>query len=69
MVEMMVKVVEMMVENIVPLIFLLLTSYFSLSFNFSPYSLLFFFFCFFIHKNDIKIWRSFRIFGESMEQM
>ena len=38
MVEMMVEVVEMMVEDIFPLIFLLLTSYFSLSFDFSPSS-------------------------------
>ena len=41
-----------------PLIFLLFTSYFSLSFDFSPlYFLLLFLLKF--HKNVIRIWRSF----------
>ena len=40
MVDMMVEVVEMMVEDIFPLIFLLLSSYFSLSFDFFPSSFL-----------------------------
>ena len=43
-----------------PLILLLVTSYFSLSFDFS----LLFFLTF--QKTGIKIWRSFRIFEESM---
>ena len=60
MVEMMVKVVEMMVEeDISQLIFLLFTSYFSLFLDFSP--------CFCLrntskfHKNlhEIRIWRGF----------
>ena len=58
MVEMMVEVVEMMVEGIFPLIFLLLTSYFSLSFDFSPsFLLLLFSFIFFskCQMNDIRI--------------
>ena len=47
-----------------PLIFLLLTSYFSLSFDFSPLSFLLFFLTF--QKTGIRIWRSFRISKESM---
>ena len=46
-----------------PLIFLLFTSYFSLSFDISPLFFLTF------QKTGIKIWRSFKIFEESMEQM
>ena len=42
----MVDVVEMMVEDISHLFFLLFTSYFSLSFDFSPLSFLLFFFFF-----------------------
>ena len=41
-----------------PLIFLLFTSYFSLSFDFSPLSFLLPFFKTF-QKNDIRIWRIF----------
>ena len=40
MVGMMVEMVEMMVEDNFPLIFLLLTSYFSLSFDFPPFFIL-----------------------------
>ena len=47
------------------LIFLLVTSYFSLSFDFSPLSFLFLFFLTF-QKTSMRIWRTFRIFGESM---
>ena len=43
---MIVEVVEMMVEDIFSLIFLLLTSYFSLSFDFSPSFNLLPFICF-----------------------
>ena len=60
MIEMMVE----LVQDIFPLIFLLFTSYFSLSFDFSPSSfllLLLFFFFFTFLKNDIRIWRSFWI--------
>ena len=51
-----------------PLIFLLVTSYFSLSFDFSPLSFLLFFFFFFLtfQKTSMRIWRSFRISEESM---
>ena len=46
-----------------PLIFLLVTSYFSLSFDFSPLSFLLFFFEVF-QKTRMMMWRSFRIFEE-----
>ena len=42
-----------------PLIFLLVTSYFSLSFDFSPLSFLPFFCAF--QKTSMMIWRSFRM--------
>ena len=50
-----------------PLIFLLVTSYFSLSFYFSPLSflLLVLFFLTF-QKTSMRIWRSFRISEEGM---
>ena len=48
-----------------PLIFLLVTSYFSLSFDFAPFSFLILFFKAF-QKTRMMIWRSFRISEESM---
>ena len=58
------EVVEIMVEeDISQLIFLLFTSYFSLPLIF----LLFFEFQ--KNLNEIRIWRSFLVFEESMEQM
>ena len=50
-----------------PLIFLLVTSFFSLSFDFAPLSflLLFFFFEAF-EKTRVMMWRSFRISEESV---
>ena len=57
--------VEMKVEDISHFIFLLITSYFSLSFYFSPLSFLLLFFLSF-QKTSMRIWRSFRISEESM---
>ena len=52
-----------------PLIFLLVTSYFSLSFDFAPLSFLlhsFFFFFKTFEKSRMMMWRSFRISEESV---
>ena len=49
-----------------PLIFLLVTSYFSLSFDFSSLSFLLLLFFITFQKTGIRIWRSFRISEESM---
>ena len=55
-----------------PLIFLLVTSYFSLSFDFSPLSfLLHFLYIYFLYfiafeKTRMMMWRSFRISEESV---
>ena len=51
--------VEMMVEDF-PTYFLLVNSYFSLSFDFSPLFFLTF------QKTSMRIWKSFRISEESM---
>ena len=50
------------------LIFLLVTSYFSLSFDFSPLSFLLLLLLFFLafQKTRMMMWRSFRVSEESM---
>ena len=65
MVKMMVAGVEMMVEDISHL-FSFFSLLISLFFSPSSFILLLLFFLKKIHKNDIRICRSFRIFEESM---
>ena len=49
-----------------PLIFLLVTSYFSLSFDFAPLSFLLLFFFLAFEKTRMMMWRIFRISEESV---